>query len=124
MVETMPTERTNERHYGRGLEPDMIRSELLVSSVRVRTVGIHDFVSVRARGGKAGEIITQKGDGDLLAQRLVNEGLIETIEANNTLAEMRDLIVDLATRRDCTLDTLLAMEETACLLARRAGWVK
>lgn len=45
----------------------------VVSSVRVRTGERHDVVTVWSRGGNAGELIVDKGDGDEIADRLCGD---------------------------------------------------
>jgi hypothetical protein len=62
--------------YERHTPLDRARAEnysALVSSVRVHEEGNHDVVRVWNRGGLAGELVVNKGDGEPLARRLIRE---------------------------------------------------
>lgn len=52
-------------------DPDFVRSQAIVSSVRVRPVFGHELVGVWNRGGKAGELYVNLGDGEAIARRLL-----------------------------------------------------
>lgn len=50
-------------------------SALLVSSVRIeKTPGTHDVLHIWNRGGKAGELTVNRGDGKAIMQRLLGPG--------------------------------------------------
>lgn len=51
--------------------PEFVRSDTLITSVRVRTPFGHDIVSVWNRGGGSGELTVKKGDGVLVAAKLL-----------------------------------------------------
>lgn len=94
----------------------------LVSSARVLHDGGHDRVVVFNRGANAGELTVQKGDGERLARRIVG-GLEQVLEEHEPLAQMRDLIVKLATQ-SIDSETLVAIEADASKLAHDAGWIR
>lgn len=48
-----------------------VPSDTLVTSVRVQTIGGHDHVTLWNRGGNAGTLIVNKGDGEEIARRLL-----------------------------------------------------
>lgn len=71
--------RTNDSPRGMTtFTPDNLGSEslpvtdILVSSVRVATRQLHDRVTVFNRGAISGELIVDKGDGERIAERLLD----------------------------------------------------
>lgn len=64
-------DRTTEyRHPCRDL-PNRVRGDLLVTSVRVEEGPGHDHVHVWNRGGKAGTLVVNSGDGHPIARLLL-----------------------------------------------------
>jgi len=94
----------------------------LMSSARVAYDAAHDRVTVFNRGANAGHLTVKKGDGERLARRIVG-GLEQVLEEHETLAQMRDLIMQLATQSVDT-EKLLAIEADAAKLAQDAGWLR
>jgi hypothetical protein len=54
-------------------EPETVTTALLISSVRIEPTPGHDLVHVWNRGGKAGTLIVETGDGEQVARLLVPE---------------------------------------------------
>lgn len=52
-------------------EPGTVRSSICITSVRVEEGPGHDRVMVWNRGGCAGELVVEKGDGHHIAQLLM-----------------------------------------------------
>lgn len=53
------------------LSPGFVASAVAFTGVRVTVVHNHDHVEVFNRGGNAGTLIVNKGDGEILAARLL-----------------------------------------------------
>jgi len=50
---------------------------LIVSSIRVEVGAAHDRVTVWNRGGCAGVLVVNKGDGETIARALMPDGKVE-----------------------------------------------
>lgn len=117
------------REYGEINRPTRIPSGHLVSSVRVKAREIHghqafhETLSVWNRGGLAGELVVTMGDGDEIARRLITMTLTELTEADSAIGELRELVERIATH-DMDRDSMLYVQQTCELLAKRLGWVK
>lgn len=61
--------------HDRSEEPGFVRSDYVVTSVRVRPSGKHDRVSIWNRGGLSGEVVVDAGDGVTIAKRLLDGGV-------------------------------------------------
>lgn len=57
-------------HPARDL-PHTVRSDLLITTVRIEETPGHDLVHVWNRGGKAGVLTVNKGDGRAVAKLLL-----------------------------------------------------
>lgn len=51
--------------------PNFVRSDELVTSIRVEHDPGHDYVTIWNRGGCSGAITVTKGDGEVFAHRLL-----------------------------------------------------
>lgn len=61
-----------EYHVRGWSEPEFVNSDAIITTVRVIPgAGHHDEVHVWNRGGKAGILIVEKGDGDTIARKLL-----------------------------------------------------
>ncbi len=95
----------------------------LVSSVRVTEGPGHDVLTVWNRGANAGTLTVTKGEGFEIGHRLVTTTLDSALEQHEPLAQMRDLIVMLATQ-SIDSEKLVAIEADAAKLAHDAGWIR
>jgi hypothetical protein len=54
--------------------PDTVRSHVVVTTCVLEENAGHDLLAVFNRGGRSGQLVVQKGDGALLADRLMGPG--------------------------------------------------
>lgn len=54
-------------------DPNFVPSDHLITSCRVVTGPVHDWVTIFNRGARAGRIVVDAGDGNALALRLVGQ---------------------------------------------------
>jgi hypothetical protein len=66
---------TEIKHPARD-RPATIRGKILITTVRIDEGPGHDYVHVWNRGGKAGTLTVNKGDGWAVASRLLPGGVI------------------------------------------------
>lgn len=56
-------------------DPAGVRSDILITSVRIEAGPGHDFLTVWNRGGNSGELTVNKGDGKTIARLLIPNGV-------------------------------------------------
>lgn len=67
-------ERFEELRHSRRDLPTTVKSNLLITTVRVEESPGHDHVHVWNRGGKSGVLTVNKGDGKSIARLLLPKG--------------------------------------------------